>query len=106
MPQGNSKENAPPGLNVLTGQIGQLLLNILKKGKLVYAEGSPEAEGYMNKDNQAAATLRMRVQNLQLLGGHTEGGTETQASQGYAQPASSQSQPAASVLEPADDLPF
>ena len=44
----------------------------LKKGQLVYAEGSPEAEGYMNKENQAAATLRMRVQNVQLLGGKTD----------------------------------
>ena len=78
----------------------------LKKGKMVYAEGSPEAEGYTNKDNQVAATLRMRVQNLQLLGGHTEGGSEAQPAQGYTQAANSQSQPAASVLEPADDLPF
>ena len=78
----------------------------LKKGKMVYAEGSPEADGYTNKDNQVAATLRMRVQNLQLLGGHTEGGTEGQPTQAYAQTASSQPQPSASVLEPADDLPF
>src|SRR5207344_1722553 len=42
----------------------------LTKGKTVYAEGSPEADAYMNKDNQAAATLRMRVQNIQLLGGN------------------------------------
>ncbi|MEJ7675933.1 MAG: single-stranded DNA-binding protein [Chitinophagaceae bacterium] len=41
----------------------------LKKGKMVYAEGSPEADGYLNKENQPAATLRLRVQNLQLLGG-------------------------------------
>ena len=78
----------------------------LKKGKMVYAEGSPEADGYTNKDNQVAATLRMRVQNLQLLGGHTEGGFEGQPTQGYAQTTSSQPQPSASVLEPADDLPF
>src|SRR6478672_12553076 len=41
----------------------------LKKGTMVYAEGSPEADGYLNKENQPAATLRMRVQNVQLLGG-------------------------------------
>ena len=41
----------------------------LKKGQLVYAEGSPEAEAYTNKENQPAATLRMRVQSVQLLGG-------------------------------------
>ena len=43
----------------------------LTKGKIVYAEGSPEADAYMNKDNQAAATLRMRVQSIQLLGGNS-----------------------------------
>lgn len=42
----------------------------LTKGKTVYAEGSPEADAYTNKEGQAAATLRMRVQNLQLLGGN------------------------------------
>ena len=41
----------------------------LKKGKMVYAEGTPSADPYMNKENQAAATLRMRVLNIQLLGG-------------------------------------
>lgn len=41
----------------------------LVKGTTVYAEGSPEADAYTNKEGQAAATLRMRVQNVQLLGG-------------------------------------
>ena len=41
----------------------------LVKGTSVYAEGSPEADAYTNKEGQAAATLRMRVQNIQLLGG-------------------------------------
>lgn len=41
----------------------------LIKGKTVYVEGTPEAEAYTNKEGQAAATLRMRVFNLQLLGG-------------------------------------
>ncbi|MGC4102647.1 single-stranded DNA-binding protein [Ferruginibacter sp.] len=41
----------------------------LTRGKTVYAEGVPEADAYMNKDGQAAATLRMRVLSIQLLGG-------------------------------------
>jgi single-strand DNA-binding protein len=45
----------------------------LTKGKTVYAEGSPEADAYTNKEGQVAATLRMRVQNIQLLGGNTPG---------------------------------
>ncbi|MBA2563190.1 MAG: single-stranded DNA-binding protein [Chitinophagaceae bacterium] len=80
----------------------------LKKGQMVYAEGSPEAEGYMNKDNQAAATLRLRVQNIQLLGSKNEGG---QSGQNY-QPAMSEassvnnSNQMSATSEPADDLPF
>ena len=39
----------------------------LTKGRTVFAEGSPEADAYTNKDNVASATLRMRVQSVQLL---------------------------------------
>jgi single-strand DNA-binding protein len=47
----------------------------LTKGKTVYAEGAPEADAYTNKEGQAAATLRMRVQTVQLLStGNSEGG--------------------------------
>ena len=48
----------------------------LTKGKMVYAEGSPEADSYTNKEGQAAATLRMRVQNIQLLGGGDSQGAQ------------------------------
>ena len=83
----------------------------LKKGTTVYAEGFPEADAYLNKDNQAAATLRMRVMNVQLLGNRPE---NTQ--QGGYQNDNQQHQPAmagamsngSSALnsESADDLPF
>ncbi|CAN5564374.1 single-stranded DNA-binding protein [soil metagenome] len=84
----------------------------LTKGKTVYAEGSPEADAYMNKDNQASATLRMRVQNIQLLGGNAgEGQPTNQAQQGnYNQPNySSGSAPKpqpVNAVPVADDLPF
>lgn len=77
----------------------------LKKGQMVYAEGSPEADGYMNKDNQAAATLRMRVQNVQLLGGRSEGGQNSQPSVTEASSGYGSTKPA-EISEPADDLPF
>jgi single-strand DNA-binding protein len=80
----------------------------LKKGKMVYAEGSPEADAYMNKENQAAATLRMRVQNLQLLGGNEGSATGAASSLGSNSAASSPAATAAPVsdLSVADDLPF
>ena len=90
----------------------------LTKGKMVYAEGSPEADHYTNKDGQASATLRMRVQNIQLLGG---GDAPAGANQGNVTNAGNtpapvmrtdepvqQSAPAYQNAGPAaeDDLPF
>jgi len=81
----------------------------LKKGKMVYAEGSPEADAYTNKENQAAATLRMRVQNLQLLGGgdgnaQSNGNNQSMASSNSVN--SNATTRMSEVSEPADDLPF
>jgi single-strand DNA-binding protein len=79
----------------------------LKRGKMVYAEGSPEADAYTNKENQPAATLRMRVQNLQLLGGG-EGGAQNSGNQSIASSGSvtSNTPRMAEVSEAVDDLPF
>lgn len=85
----------------------------LTKGTTVYAEGSPEADAYLNKDNQAAATLRMRVQTIQLLGSRAGGDNQnsggTAGNSNYA--ATPAGTPAArpapvSAPEAADDLPF
>ena len=87
----------------------------LKKGKMVYAEGSPEAESYMNKENQAAATLRMRVQNLQLLSSGSDApqsGSQPQSASANMSNSSSISNsapvsvPVGSDMSAADDLPF
>lgn len=82
----------------------------LKKGQLVYAEGSPEAEAYMNKENQAAASLKMSVFRIQLLGSKNdsqEGGSQQSSyQQGSASTSNSTRQATSAVDEPADDLPF
>src|ERR1700739_1036979 len=78
----------------------------LKKGKMVYAEGSPEADAYMNKENQAAATLRMRVHSLQLLGGNESSSQGGSSSGSFASSAPSSSSSAISDAPVADDLPF
>jgi single-strand DNA-binding protein len=86
----------------------------LVKGTSVYAEGSPEADPYTNKEGQAAATLRMRVQNVQLLSGNKEG----QASQGSVSNSGNvtntgmgtapvvKTEPVNTAAAPVDDLPF
>ncbi|MEJ7588248.1 MAG: single-stranded DNA-binding protein [Ferruginibacter sp.] len=84
----------------------------LLKGKTVYAEGYPEADAYMNKENQAAATLRMRVQMVQLCGGAGGDNSNQLAGQHTNTATSSYSgtQPAnanqLANVSAADDLPF
>ena len=81
----------------------------LKKGKQVYVEGSPEAEAYTNKENQPAATLRMRVRDLQLLGGNidgSQGNSNTSSSSSSSSYSNTNTRVTADVEEAADDLPF
>ena len=87
----------------------------LTKGKMVFAEGAPEADGYTNKDGQVAATLRMRVLNIQLLSsGNSEGGQSQQNQQPNQQPynagnvtnAGSTPTPAMKSPSPAADMPL
>ena len=82
----------------------------LKKGQLIYAEGNPEAEAYMNKENQAAATLKMNVFRVQLLGSKNDnqgGGSQQNTSYQPSSGSSNVNQNVGSQAEePADDLPF
>src|SRR4051812_22203187 len=78
----------------------------LTKGTTVYAEGSPEADAYTNKEGQAAATLRMRVQNIQLLGGgDSQGSHQGNVSHAGSAPAPAM-RTAPSNVPADDDLPF
>jgi len=86
----------------------------LTKGRTVYAEGAPEADAYNNKEGQPAATLRMRVQNVQLLGNSNESGSgnpsemnRASSTQSYSKPAQVSSHEAPVMSESgSDDLPF
>lgn len=114
--QGNLKERTT-WVNCAYWTDRTAVAQYLKKGKQVYVEGTPEAEAYTNKENQPAATLRMRVRDLQLLGGNIDGSQGNPGSYASA-PASSSSSSgsnyntnsnkpvAAEIEEPADDLPF
>jgi single-strand DNA-binding protein len=81
----------------------------LTKGRTVYAEGSPEADAYTNKEGQVSSTLRMRVQTVQLLGGNSPEGSGSNAGNvsnaGISKGPVASSAPAATA-EGADDLPF
>ncbi len=71
----------------------------LTKGRTVYAEGAPEADPYTNKEGQAAATLRMRVQNVQLLGNNNSSDSNNNNQQNATGAAPMQKQDSASLSE-------
>ncbi len=112
--QGNLKEKTT-WVNCAYWTDRTAIAQYLKKGKQVYAEGSPEVEAYTNKENMPAATLRMRVRDIQLLGGNSDGSQGTTGSYAASSASPSQSsnynsntsRPAAAEMEEAaDDLPF
>ncbi len=103
--QGNLKERTT-WVNCAYWTDRTAVAQYLKKGKQIYAEGSPEADGYLNKENQPAATLRMRVQNLQLLGGNDGGGQSNSNTQPASSGSLSNTSRMSEMSEPADDLPF
>jgi single-strand DNA-binding protein len=102
--QGNLKERTT-WVNCAYWTDRTAVAQYLKKGKQVYAEGSPEADAYMNKENQPAATLRMRVHNLQLLGGGSDSPQHNAPGQ-FASAAPVAANRTSDISEPADDLPF
>ena len=76
----------------------------LTKGKTVYVEGAPDASAYTNKEGQPVGSLRVRVQNIQLIGGGS--GSGSAASGGGSASAMAPVSGAADISESSDDLPF
>lgn len=48
------------------------LVNYLKKGQMVYLEGTPSVSVYRNRDGQPTADFSLRVTKLELLGGKSD----------------------------------
>ncbi len=78
----------------------------LTKGKQVYAEGQPEVRSFTRQDGTAGASLSMRVREIQLLGGRSEGTGGAPSYSGGATTTASQPAYVGAGVEAADDLPF
>lgn len=74
----------------------------LKKGQLVFTEGTPEVRTYSKNDGTSGASLTMRVSSVQLLGG----GTKTENSSAGTSFGSNGIPVTSDMSEPVDDLPF
>lgn len=80
----------------------------LTKGKQIYAEGQPEVRTFTRQDGTSGASLSLRVREVQLLGGRSEGtGSPAYTGTASASSGSGSSVPSANdITEPVDDLPF
>lgn len=86
----------------------------LKKGTLVFAEGSPEVRTYPKNDGSTGVSLTMRVTNVQLLGaGNRENGGDGSQQTNYGYNNSNDSYAKQNTSAPGmndsvgdDDLPF
>jgi len=83
----------------------------LTKGKTVYVEGSPDVRTYTTSDGRNGASLSLRVQAVQLLGGKSDSGgggfNEQPSYSSQSQPVTSRNEVAANdITEAMDDLPF
>ena len=105
--QGNLKERTT-WVNCAYWTDRTAVAQYLLRGKQIFAEGTPEVESYTNKEGQPAVTLRMRVQNLQLLGGNTDGNQQSQgnvSNMGNVSNAGHEPRPAMKTPQPAADMP-
>ena len=88
----------------------------LKKGTLVYVDGSPDVRAYVNQQGQPSGIITLRVLTVQLLGPKpSEAGAPAAGNFGnsYSSPANVPADPGHSsspssmdIAEPVDDLPF
>jgi len=78
----------------------------LKKGQTVYVEGTPEVRTYTRNDGTAGASLTLRVQSVQLIGGtsRSEGGDMNGMAERF--PSSTEAPLPAPAAGADDDLPF
>lgn len=77
------------------------ITDYLKKGQQVYVEGAPSVSTYTGQRNETVASLRLRVQSVQLLGAAKNNSTGNNNQQGtsvYNAPSD--------ISEPVPDLPF
>jgi single-strand DNA-binding protein len=91
------------------------IVEYLKKGTQIYAEGVPDVQAYAGQQGEPRAQLKLRVSSLQLLGSKNQGQsssasnpTASEAARGWQAPSIPSQYPtdASDITQPIDDLPF
>lgn len=64
---GEKKENTTWIRAAFFGRLAEIAEQYLRKGSLVYIEGPVSARAYVNRDNEAACSIEVRVRELKML---------------------------------------
>ena len=78
--EGNAVESTQWHRVVFFGKLGEIAGEYLKKGSQVYVEGSIKYDKFTGQDGVEKYTTDINADELQMLGGKQDGGSERQAS--------------------------
>lgn len=87
------------------GKRGEAILQYLQKGQMVGVVGELAAREWTNKDGAKQTSIEVRVNDLSLLGGKSDGG-QRPARDGEYQPEPDKSKPKPSFDDLGVDIPF
>ena len=95
------------------GKLAEICSQYLKKGSQVYVEGSLRTRKWTDKDGVEKYTTEIRCDDMKMLGGRPEGGSQSSGGRndGYDQSPRSESPPPGNKPKPSfddlgDDIPF
>ena len=95
------------------GKLAEICGQYLKKGSQVYVEGSLRTRKWTDKDGVEKYTTEIRCDDMKMLGGRPEGGSQSSGGRndGYDQSPRSESPPPGNKPKPSfddlgDDIPF
>lgn len=95
---------------VAFGKLAEICAQYLKKGSQVFVSGKFKTDKYQDKDGNDRYSTKIVAENMQMLGGRQDGGSESAPRQQQesrpaqaAKPAAKQS---ASFADMDDDIPF
>jgi single-strand DNA-binding protein len=99
---------------IVWSKLAEIAEKFLKKGKLIYVEGSIKTRSWEGQDGNKRYITEINVQNFKMLGSKSEEGGGQQGgggNAGYVKPESTptpriQPQPKDPIAEEVDDLPF
>ena len=107
---GEMKEHTEWHRLVFNGRLAEIVGQYLRKGSQIYVEGSIRTRKWTDQNGQARYSTEIRVDQMQMLGGKSEGGQQPPTTAPAHKPASNitaaEVARAGGIEDMDDDIPF